>query len=405
MTLLSSVPSIEFTEAGVVLPTEAAILSGVQSDMDSAFGGGLNPALESPQGQLASSQAAIIADKNTEIAVIVNQVDPQFADGRFQDGIARIYFLTRKPGTPTTVICTITGLVNTFIPAGTLAQDSNGNTYKSSGDITIPNTSTIDAEFQNVEVGAIPCASGTLTQVYQAISGWDTINNDEDGILGNVVESRGDFEYRRKNSVALNARSSVDAIYANVFNVDNVIDVYVTENTTSSTINSGSTNFPIVPHSVYVAAVGGVNSEVAKAIWDKKDLGCDYNGNTTVIIVDEAGYSHPQPTYTVKFERPSSLPILFSVEIVDNPLLPANTVDLIKAAIIARFNGVDGAGRERIGATVYASRYYAPIATISSKISILSILIGTSSATLTSVLPGIDEVPTISSSDIEVVLI
>ena len=63
----SSVPPLEFTPAGVVLPQESAVLAGVQADYDAAFGGGLNPALETPQGQLASSQAAIIADKNAEL--------------------------------------------------------------------------------------------------------------------------------------------------------------------------------------------------------------------------------------------------------------------------------------------------------------------------------------------------
>ena len=91
----SSVPTLTFTSTGVVLPTEADILAGVQTDIDSAFGGGTNPALETPQGQLASTLAAVTANKNSEIAYYVNQVDPQYASGRFQDAIGRIYFLTR----------------------------------------------------------------------------------------------------------------------------------------------------------------------------------------------------------------------------------------------------------------------------------------------------------------------
>jgi hypothetical protein len=73
----SAVPKIQFTAAGLVIPAETDVLAGVQADMNAAFGGGLNPALETPQGQLASSQAAVIADKNNEIATVVNQVDPQ----------------------------------------------------------------------------------------------------------------------------------------------------------------------------------------------------------------------------------------------------------------------------------------------------------------------------------------
>ena len=101
MAFPSSVPKLKFTTAGVTVPAETDVLAGVQADMNAAFGGGLNPALETPQGQLASSQAAIIGDKNNEIAYFVNQVDPQYSADRFQDAIARIYFLTRKPATST----------------------------------------------------------------------------------------------------------------------------------------------------------------------------------------------------------------------------------------------------------------------------------------------------------------
>ncbi|OYV51344.1 MAG: hypothetical protein B7X10_00780, partial [Burkholderiales bacterium 21-58-4] len=81
----SSVPSVQFTSTGVVVPTDADILSGVQQDMNAAFGGDMNPALETPQGQLASSTAAIIADKNAQIALIANQVNPDFSENRWQD--------------------------------------------------------------------------------------------------------------------------------------------------------------------------------------------------------------------------------------------------------------------------------------------------------------------------------
>lgn len=402
---VSSVPKIQFTPAGLVIPEESAILAGVQEDINAAFGGGLNPALETPQGQLATSQAVVIGDKNNEFALYVNQVDPQYASGRFQDAIGRIYFLTRKPATSTAVSCEVSGLVGVVIPAGTLAQDTSGNVYACSGDVTIDATGTVVAEFQNIESGPIPCAADTLTQVYQAIPGWDTITNPADGVMGSLVESRAEFEYRRRNSVALNGRGTPQAIYANVFDVEDVIDVYVIDNPLGTTVNTGATNYPVVAHSVYVAVVGGLDADVAQAIWEKKDVGCDYNGNTTVTVVDPSGYSYPQPSYEVTFNRPTALPIKFAIQIVDNPLLPANVVDLVKAAVIARFNGVDGSARERIGAAIFASRYYAPISLVLPTAAIVSILIGTVTATLPQVNVGIDQSPTVSESDIVVTLI
>lgn len=405
MPLTSSVPKIQFQPTGLVIPAESAILSGVQTDIDAAFGGGVNPALNTPQGQLASSQTAIIGDKNNEFAYFVNQVDPQYADGRFQDAIGRIYFLTRKPATSTAVQVTLTGLSGTVVPAGTLAQDTSGNTYVNSGDVTIGAGGTVGAEFQNTVAGPISCAAGTLISVYQAVAGWDAITNPADGVVGSLVENRADFEYRRKNSVAINGGGTLNSIYGNVFNLPDVLDVYVTENFTNATVNKGSTSYPTLPHSLYVAVVGGVDADIAQAIWQKKDVGCDCNGNTSVVVRDESGYAYPQPTYTIKFERPASLPIKFEVNVVDDPSLPADIVTRIKAAITARFNGADGTARERIGSAILASRYYAPVSATSANISVISIFIGTSTPTLSRVDVGIDEAPTLASADITVNLI
>ena len=401
----SSVPKIQFTPAGLVIPAETDILAGVQADMNAAFGGGLNPGLETPQGQLASSQAAVIGDKNNEVALIVNQVDPQYSADRFQDAIGRIYFLTRKPATPTAVTATLGGIAGTVIPAGTFAQDTDGNTYALSGAATIGPTGTVDADFQNIQTGPIPCAASTLTSVYQAIPGWDTITNAADGTMGSNVESRADFEYRRKNSVALNGKGTPQAIYAEVFALTDVLDVYVKDNPSGDTVLVGSTNYPMLPHSVYVAVVGGTDVDIAEAIWRKKDAGCDYNGNTSVTVTDDSGYNYPQPTYVVKFERPAALPVKFAVTLVDDVTLPSNIVQLVKDAIVARFNGADGTTRERMGSLILASRYYGAVVAVATNVSLISVLIGTDTPTLSQVSVGIDQKPTSSASDISVTLV
>lgn len=408
--MTTNVPSIEFAPTGLVVPQESALLAGVAADFNEAFGGNLNPNLETPQGQLATSQAACVANQNAVIAEFVNQVDPDTADGFMQDAIARIYFLTRSPGAPTSVLCDCTGLFGTVIPVGAQAQDTSGNRYVCTQAGTIPNGGTITLAFANFDDGPIPCPAATLTKIYQAIPGWDTITNSADGVLGRLVETRTEFEFRRKNSVAANAHGSKEAIYAAVFGLPNVLDVYVTENVTAGTVNTGSTNYPLAPHSVYVAAVGGAAQAIGDAISSKKDLGCNMNGNTTVVVIDQSGYSAPFPTYNIKFEIPPPLPIFFDVEISDDVSLPSDIVALVKAAIVAAFNGGIVGGREntrvRIGSLILASKFYGPVQTIGDEVSVLSILIGTTSpGALTSILAGIDQAPTVDPDDITVNLV
>jgi uncharacterized phage protein gp47/JayE len=416
--MATSVPPIQFESAGVVLPTEAAILAGVQTDMDSAFGGGLNPALNTPQGQIATSTTAIVAEKNSEIAYIVNQFDPQYASGRFQDGLARMYFLTRKPATATVVTCTLGGLSGTVVPAGTFAQDTSGNTYTLLSTVTIGSGGSVSSTWQNNATGPIPCPSNTLTQVYQAINGWDTITNPVAGVLGSNVESQQDFYFRIQNSVALNGRGTCPSIYAVVFQQGNVLDCFVIDNPSGLTVNYGATNYPLAPHSVFVAVVGGDSQDIAQAIWGKKDTGCNYAaypaggspvpGDGTVVtetVQDTSGYSYPQPAYQVSFLRPGALPILFAVQIANTPSLPSNIATLVQNAIIAQFNGVNGNARARIGSTVIAAQFYAAVAAIGNNVVLLSIQVGTSVANLNEVAVGIDQTPTIDASNISVALV
>lgn len=401
--MATNVPALEFTENGVTVPAEADILNGVMADIDAAFGGGVNPSLTTPQGQLATSQTAIIGDKNDQIAHIANQVNPDYAEGAFQDAIGRIYFLERKPATHTSVTCQCLGEEGVYIQPGARAQDTSGNLYLCQDGGYIGASGTVDLIFTAQESGPIACPAGTLSIIYQTVPSWDSITNADAGAPGTDVEGRAEFEARRQASVAMNAHGSAAAIFGAVFNVDDVSDCYVTENVTSSTVTAGATSYSLVAHSVYVAAVGGDNDEVARAIWTKKDMGCNMNGNTTVTVYDDT-YTDPKPSYSIKFHRPTALPIKFAVSIVNKSTLPSNISTLIKDAIVSAFSGGDGGERARIAGTIYASRYYAPVVLAHSGISILSVQIGISTANLTSVTAGIDQYPTVDPADITVTL-
>ncbi|MCY1196901.1 Baseplate J-like protein [compost metagenome] len=399
----SQVPRVKFTPEGLVLPQESEILAGVLADMDSAFGGGLNRSLETPQGQLATTTTAIIGDKNSEFALYVNQVDPAFAAGRMQDAIGRIYFLDRKPGTATTVIATCMGLTGVTIPVGARAQAVDGNIYICTQAGTIPPSGSIDLPFSCSINGPISCVAGALNQIYQAIPGWDSVVNADAGTVGSNVESRAEFEERRRQSVALNARGSLPSIYANVADVADVIDVYVTENNLSVPQTIGGVS--LVPHSIWVAVVGGEAADIADAIWRKKSNGANYNGNTSYTVQDREGYTYPYPSYVVSWETPAALPVLFEVQLANNPALPSDIVALTKQAIINAFNGADGGQRARIGSIIYASRFYAPVSLLDTSVSILSLLIGDVTPTAASLTVPINRRPTVSAADISVTLV
>lgn len=381
--MTTNVPPPSFGPTGFVAPNEETILAGVLADIDEAFGGGLNPALDTPQGQLATSQAAIVGNANDTFVYYTNQVDPAYADGRMQDAIARIYFLQRLPSEPTVVQGVCTGAEGVLIDVGATAVAADGNIYTCTEAGTIPVTGTITLSFACNVAGPIACPANSLNQIYQSIPGWDSINNPTDGVIGSNTESRAEFEARRAASVAVNSIGSLGSILGAVLSVPGVLDAYVTENVLGTTTVIGGVT--LAAHSVYVAVVGGAAADVAQAIWSKKAPGCNYNGNTTVTVEDQnVAYTPPYPSYDVTFETPTAIPVLFAVNIANSNLVPADAISQIQTAIINAFSGADGGSRATIGGTVYASRYYAAVASLGAWARIIAIDVGSINAPIAS---------------------
>ena len=403
---MSNVPKLTITYQGITVPQATAIRTGVLNDYNVAFGGNLvltNSAL--PQNHLADNLTQNITDANAAVSAVIAGVDPATSEGRFQDAIGRVYFLTRKGATASVVLATVTGKPGAILPAGALARDINGLYWASSGAVTFPVGGVATVEFACTTPGPVQLGIGELNRIAQASLGWDAINNAGAAVTGTNVESRAEFEARRFASVAKNAHGSAAAIRGSVWDVPGVIDVYAYDNFLGTPVIVGPTSYEIPAHCVYIAVVGGTDDDVAKSIFLKKDGGCNLTGNTTVVVQDtENDVGFPYPEYSISWERPASLPILFKVTLRNSSSLPFNITDLVKQSVIDTFNGLNGFERARIGGEIFASNYYGPIAQIASSVQVLSVKVGKVAATLDSVAVGIDQAPTVSESNIQVVI-
>ena len=372
--MATTVPQPTLGPSGFTPVEESAILTAVQNDLDAAFGTPLDHGLSTPQGQIASSLTAIIADKNDLFTYYVSQVDPLYAEGRMQDAIGRIYFMQRIAAKSTVVTCTCTGLPGTVIPANTQAKDTTGQLYyavSGTGLSGIPISGIVDLDFANQIPGPTECAIGAINKIYSAIPGWSSIYNSAIGILGRDVETSQEFELRRQGSIGINSSSQVSSVYAAIAALDpSPLDVYVNENRTSGTVGIGTVL--LAPHSIYVAVLGGTQASIAQAIFDKVSAGCAFNGNTTSIITD-MNYSYPQPTYTVKYQTPTAFPIDVEVVLKNSVNVPETIVVDVQNAVSGAFDGDDGGPRARIGSTTFASRFFSPVAALGPYVQIVGI--------------------------------
>jgi hypothetical protein len=377
----TAVPTITFTPTGWVAPTQAAILAGLQTDYQTAFGADINLDPTTSQGNFLVTQSAVIGDLYDQMVALFNSYNPAFASGLVQDAIGALYNLTRNPAQPTVVIGVAVGLTGTVIPALSLIQDVSGNTYASTSAATIPASGAVNIQFQCTVDGPIVCPENAIvTTPYQTIPGWDSVSNPLAGVTGNDVETAYAFYARQQLAIAANSLAPTDAILGQVLSVANVIDAYVVDNPTGSTVTIGGQS--LIAHSVYVAVVGGNSQAVAQAIWTKKNPGCAYNGNTSQAVYDPNPLYGVPPSYTVTFEIPANLNIYFAVSLTNSANVPSNALTLIQGAIQQSFNGEDGGPRARIGSTIYALRFYNNIAALGAWAQgLISISVGSANAT------------------------
>lgn len=401
----TNIPQITFTSTGVTLPQEADVLAGVQADLNAAFGGNLNPTLETPQGQLASNLTANIAAFNDLFALFVSQIDPNFSDGVMQDAIGHLYDQTRVAGTYTTVNALCTGAAGRTIDLGRRVKDTSGNIYECIQAGVIPAGGSITLQFRCTEIGPVACPAGTLTVIYESVPGWDTVTNAADGTPGSLVEDRYAFEYRRQGALASNGSNGESAIRGYLLNkVAGVTDAYVISNRTGSSVNYGSSSYAVAARSLYIAVVGGSSADIFAAIFLKSPPGVGYVGNTTGTVYDN-NYADPKPSYTLKYNVPTDTNVLYAVRIVNAVTLPGNAVTLIKNAIVAACAGQNGGIKVRVAQKMLASDVYTAIIAAVPTVQLLSVLLGPTTATLDNWTPGIDQRPVVSAANITVTLV
>lgn len=375
----TNVPTFTFTPTGFVAPSGPLVLTGVQGDINAAFGNTLNYDLRTPQGQLAQSWSSIILNSYASFQFMSQQMDPAYSSGRMQDGIGRIYFMQRNAAIPTQLQVSCIGNLGVVIPFGALIIDTSGVLYQCAtvGGGTIPVTGSINLQFNAVIPGPTAVPGAAQVSIYQAIPGWDTATV-LSGVVGSNVESQSAFELRRQQSVAANSLGPIGAIIGAVAAVPNVTDYFGFNNNNSAPAVFAGVTIPA--NSIYISVAGGTTSAIAQAILSKKGAGAPMAGNTTVTAFDSNPlYAAPIP-YQITFTIPTPIQLLWNVILINNPLIPSNATTLIQNALVAAVTGQSTLNpappKARIATTVYANAYIPAIAALGSWAQVSSLQVG-----------------------------
>lgn len=395
------IPKPTVTDKGIIAPSSEEVLQGLWTMFVTAFGSDIAQVLNTPQGQISTSLTASFRDRDDQMIQLMNQIDPQYATGIWQDAIAKLYFLTRQGATRSRAQVTFFGLAGSIIPQGFQLQDQAGNIWSLLTQATILPTGETSAIVECQTIGAISASPNTITIIVQALAGVDRVENPSAAIAGRPEESRDDFEIRRADSVSNNAKNTDSSVRGSVANLPNVIDVWVKSNHTTAPVTMGVTNYPVPQHSILASVMGGIDYDIAWQILVKAGSGCGFAGNTTVTVTDDDALSIITPEYDVLFLRPTSTTVKFKITFFDITQLSFQNQQDIKNAILTALSS--GRTRARIAQNLRAVQYV-PAVTSATDLELISIEVSLDGATWVDRLEfGVDQFPVCSLDDIEVV--
>lgn len=396
------IPKIQITTQGIISPPTEQVKSGVWQMFIDAFGTDLNLSENTPQGQLVVSLTAMIQDERDAMIQQLNQFDPQYAKGVYQDGIGKIYFIDRQENTKSIAPVQIQGISGTTIPEGYQFSDQKGNIWETTSSVVIGSSGVVNTTVECSVAGEIEAAPNTITNIIVALSGVDRVTNPSAAIAGVKTESRENFETRREESVAANSKNTDSAVRGAIANIPSVVDVWVKSNPTDQTVNFGSTSYPAIRNSILISVVGGNDYDIAWQSLVKAGTGCSFNGNTQVKVYDKDTLAVSPPDYDIKFLRPEILPLKFRIKVDKLSGMTYQDEQNMKNAILDALKS--GKTRARIAQNIRSVQYVVVVAQSTALPIIgLEVSVDGGSTWHDQIQLGVDQFPSSSMSDIKVI--
>ena len=320
------------TERGFHRPTYVELLDAVEYKARELFGNKANLTVRSPLGAFLRIFAWML---NILFSLMEETYNSRFVDtavGTSLYNLGKAIGLSLLPAQKASGYVTFTGTPGTAIPTGFLVRTVAGLQYAVLTDGRIGEEGSVTLPVQAVETGIdYNVEAGRVTQITNPMDGVDSCTNLNIIDGGQDRETDEEFRDRYAKSVDYAGGANADAIAGEILqNVESVYSAVCYENDTDEVDSLG-----LPPHSIEVVVYGGLDQDIAKAIYRRKAGGIQTYGSTTIPVMAISGQS-----ININFSRPTAIPIYVKVHILETGNdYPLNGSDLVKAAIVDFIGG------------------------------------------------------------------
>ena len=319
---------------GITPTSLAQYIADLGAAFQSALGSDLDLATETPQGQLIANLSLIMAQADEGVVAVGNGYSVARAQGIAQDDLVGLLGVERREATRSMVTATIAGVAGTGIPQYAQARTTAGDVFRATTAATISTGGSVDVDFEAVETGPVPAAAGALTEIVTNIVGWETITNAAAAAsLGRDVETATVLWGRYSRHVGRNARTSTQALEAQLLETAGVTDALVRENATGM---SETEQGQVIPtRAIFSAVDGGANAAVGRTIADYKPGGSPTAGASSVTVDVLNADGQQVSTIVINFRRVADLPITLAAPITVGSGFPADGLERISDGLVA----------------------------------------------------------------------
>ena len=256
-----------------------------------------------------------------------------------------------------------------YVPAGTVAQTSNGELFSLSSGVLLNSNGQGYGTFVAQNSGAISVGVGELNVLVNPPEGLETVSNSSIANIGFDSMSDSQFRVYIQNTKAKYSTGMVDSIKAALFDINGLLSCEIIENYTSETLTYGNSfDIPIpmgesiASHSVMIVVAGGnstgdFDNLVANAILTKRSGGCGMAPVFNTSNVREVNVSDANGgSYTITFNYAQSIPIYIYLDVRNNGY-GGNVEIAVQEVLTNWFSGnldIDDSLRIKIGKNISA---------------------------------------------------
>lgn len=377
---------------GFVTKTLDEITDELITNLRADIGQDLELTVNSPEGQLMRVFARALSEIWNQGKAVYDAFDPAAAFGASLENLSSVSGTVRKSATQSTVTATLNIDAGRTVPAGSIVSvDGNPDArfvLLADAENTGGSPDDFPGRFEAEVTGSVVANTGTLTVIETPVTGWNSVTNPSDAVVGTDIETDEELRLRREQELAAVGSSSFLGLLADIRQVPGVTDVLLFENETDVTVNG------LPSRSFEAVVLGGADEDLAEAIFGSKPLGIQAFGSTTLNVDDGEGLTHP-----IGFTRATPVTLHAQVTVLTNSNYPVDGDAQIKEAVRA---SIDARG---IGDDVILASLFAPILAVPGVIDVTEILLDTVDPPVAAANAVIDgrEIAAIDTSNIDLV--